>query len=203
MMSSGRRLALRSQWPRVLAALGVAAATIVVAATGVASPLGTAPAVAADGTARASGARLEAEAVPAPLPAIALTHLDGRPVDLADFSGRVVVLNVWATWCGPCIQELPSLQRLGQRYAGRDVQVLAASAGDTVAEVRRFLDKHPLTLTILLNPDRSLLRAWRLRALPTTYILDPAGRVRYRFVGEREWDHPEVMRALENLLSGG
>lgn len=131
---------------------------------------------------------------------IPLMQLDATPGSLADFSGRVVVVNVWATWCEPCVREMPSLARLARRYADRPLTVVAVSAGDTRDSVRAFLARNPVDVKILLAPERrTLLRAWRIRALPSTFVLDTSGHVRHRFVGERDWEADDVLEMLDTL----
>lgn len=136
------------------------------------------------------------------LPELRLVDRAGTPRTLAELAGQVLVVNLWATWCIPCRQEMPSLERLAQRYRGKPLQVIAISAGDTPEQVEEFLARTPVALTILVSPGRAVLKAWRVRALPSTFVFDRAGRVRYAFVGERDWSDPAVTDALDAMLDG-
>lgn len=111
-----------------------------------------------------------------------LNTLDGKPVSLADFSGKTVLLNFWATWCGPCRAEMPLLQQFQDRYPDR-LAVLAVNDGEGEDLVRAFVAEMGLKLGILLDPERQVIEAYRVRGFPTTYIIDPAGVIRYQHIG--------------------
>jgi peroxiredoxin len=135
-----------------------------------------------------------------PLPDVALVDLQGRPVRVSGFRGKVLVANVWATWCGPCREEMPSLDRLRASLAGRPAEVVAISLGDSPARIERFLAEVPVELPVLLDRDRTLVRAWQVRILPATFVFDAAGKVRYSHVGELDWAEPSVVQTIEALL---
>jgi thiol-disulfide isomerase/thioredoxin len=132
-----------------------------------------------------------------------ITTLDGKEVRLSDFRGRVVLLNFWATWCPPCVREMPSLDRLHAEL-GQDVDVLAVSEDSGGAEaVTRFLAKTPVrSMTLYLDRQKRLERAFDTRALPTTFIIDQDGRIRARLDGAAEWDSPEMATLLRSLAAG-
>jgi thiol-disulfide isomerase/thioredoxin len=132
-------------------------------------------------------------------PPLALRDLDGREHRLEDHRGKVVVVNFWATWCEPCVREMPSLERLQARMAGR-VAVLAVNFAEGEPRIRDFLAKHPAALTVLLDRDMGTAKAWKARVLPTTFIVDPAGRVRYVALGEIDTDAPAFDAALRKLI---
>jgi thiol-disulfide isomerase/thioredoxin len=134
---------------------------------------------------------------------LAITTLDGKEVRISDFRGRVVLLNFWATWCAPCIREMPSLDRL-QAELGHDVDVLAVSEDSGGGEaVTRFLAKTPVqSLTFYLDEQKHLARAFEARGLPTTFIIDQDGRIRARLDGAAEWDSPEMATLLRSLAAG-
>jgi thiol-disulfide isomerase/thioredoxin len=123
---------------------------------------------------------------PGVLPALTFSGLDGTAVGLQAFRGRPVVLNFWATWCVPCVAELPELDKLA---AAGDIAVLAVSADRRGADaVRPFLAKHPVrTLTVLLDPGSDAVHAAGVVGFPTTLVLDGLGRVRGRFEGPAAW----------------
>jgi thiol-disulfide isomerase/thioredoxin len=132
-------------------------------------------------------------------PALALRDLAGREHRLADYRGKVVVVNFWATWCEPCVREMPSLERLQARMGGR-VAVLAVNYAEGEGRIGDFLAKHPAALTVLLDRDTAVAKAWMARVLPTTFIVDPSGRVRYSAIGEIDADAPAFDAALRRLL---
>jgi thiol-disulfide isomerase/thioredoxin len=133
-------------------------------------------------------------------PELVLKDLDGREHRLADYRGKVVVLNFWATWCEPCREEMPSMQRLEERLSGSPFAILAVDFGEGDARVKAFLRQLPLKFTILLDRDGAAARAWRVRVLPVSFVIDADQRIRYSVVGEAEWDSPAVEGAVRKLL---
>ncbi len=135
-----------------------------------------------------------------PLAPAVLVDRSGATTGLEAFRGKVVVVNLWATWCAPCRQEMPSLERLRKHFSGQPLEVLAVSIGDSETRIQKFVDETKLELPILVDRDRALLRQWQVRVLPSTYVFDAKGRTRYGYVGERAWDDPHVIEALTALL---
>ena len=133
-------------------------------------------------------------------PPIELRSLDGQPLALAQFRGRVVVVNFWATWCEPCIEEMPSLQRLGEDLAGEAFEILAVNYQEGEPRIRAFLNKVPLTFPILRDTDGGVARAWKVRIFPSSFVVDPDGRIRYVLVGSLDWTAPEIRKTLRSLL---
>jgi len=111
-----------------------------------------------------------------------------------------VLVNFWATWCGPCVQEMPSIQRLKEKLAGRPFAVLAVNLDEPESRIRNFLAKVAVDFPILLDPERKTSRAWNARILPATYIVGPDGKIRYSVIGELEWDHELVAARISELL---
>ena len=135
-----------------------------------------------------------------PPPSLALTDLEGRTHRLADYKGRVVLINFWATWCGPCLYEMPSIQRLKEKLAGRPFAVLAVNLDEPESRIRKFLEPMKVDFTVLLDPGRRTARAWGARILPASFIVGADGRVRYTLVGELEWDNEHVVARITELL---
>ena len=143
-----------------------------------------------------------AQQAPQPAPALALPDLDGKVRDLASLKGKVVLINFWATWCQPCRREMPSMERLQQALAGEPFVVLAVDVGEDADTIEAFtsqLDTVP-TFPILLDTRSRTMQAWKVAGLPTTYLVDQQGRVVASAIGGREFDHPDVVRAIRELL---
>jgi thiol-disulfide isomerase/thioredoxin len=136
-----------------------------------------------------------------PAPELRASDLKGAPKTLADYRGKVVVLNFWASWCPPCLREMPSLERLRLKMAGRPLEIVALDSAETPEEVNAYLSMMKLGFPVLLDADGSNTRRWKVFALPTTFLLDAEGRVRYVLTGPTEWDEGEALRVIESLLA--
>jgi peroxiredoxin len=135
------------------------------------------------------------------LPALTLTDVGGAPFDWQQYRGKVLVVNFWATWCEPCRAEMPSLQRLRTALRGQPFEVLGISVGDARASVERFVARLEIDFPIALDADKSQIKRWRVGVLPTTFIVDQRGQIRFRHVGGRDWDDETVIRAVTGLLN--
>ena len=145
---------------------------------------------------------LTALAEPIPAPDFTLEDLDAKKVHLKDFSGKVVMINFWATWCPPCRRELPSMERLHQHYKDKGFSVISLNQMEDVEQVFSYvaaLDTYP-SYPILMDKNSTVSRAYDVLGLPTTYIIDKKGKVRYRAIGGREFDHPEVEKLIQELI---
>ncbi len=126
---------------------------------------------------------------------------DGKTVALKDFRGRVVLLNFWATWCQPCKIEMPSMQRVYDKYRAQGLVILALSVdakGERV--VKPFLDKYKFSFPVALDADMKIMGKFKVRGLPTTLVLDAQGKELGRIIGGREWDGKAALRYLEEVL---
>jgi thiol-disulfide isomerase/thioredoxin len=136
-----------------------------------------------------------------PAPEMRAADLSGAPRTLADYRGKVVVLNFWASWCPPCLREMPSLERLRIKMAGRPLEIVALDSAETQEEVEAYLSRMKLGFPVLLDENGSNTRRWKVFALPTTFVLDADSRIRYVLKGPTEWDEGEALRAIESLLA--
>jgi peroxiredoxin len=141
----------------------------------------------------------------APAPGFSLPRLAGGEESLAAYRGRVLFVNFWATWCAPCREESPALQRLYDALKPEGFEVLAISidGADDVAKVRGFRDELGLGFPILLDPQRRAYQAYGVYGVPETFLIDRDGRIVERFVGPRNWDEPRYARAVRRLTAAG
>jgi thiol-disulfide isomerase/thioredoxin len=136
-------------------------------------------------------------------PAISLADTNGHSVELSELRGKLVLVNLWATWCEPCLREMPSLERLQSRL-GERIAVLAVSedrGGNKTVEP--FIAKLGLkSVKIYIDPKSEVGHAFGARGLPTSFLIDREGKVLGRVEGAAEWDSPKILGVLEPLLSG-
>jgi thiol-disulfide isomerase/thioredoxin len=132
-------------------------------------------------------------------PALKLADAEGRERSIAEWRGKTVVVNFWATWCEPCREEMPSLERLKVRLAAKGFDVVAVNVGESKERVERFTKEVPVTFPIVYDKDSSAARTWKVRGYPTSYVIGPDGRIRYYFVGELDWSSDEVVRVIESV----
>jgi thiol-disulfide isomerase/thioredoxin len=137
-----------------------------------------------------------------PAPALQALDMQGKTWTLADVRGRAVLLNFWATWCPPCRAEMPSLQQLAEIYGPERLQVLAINVGEGPRRIAQFLQSSGLDLTVLLDPQSLMSKAWGASVLPTTILIDAEGRPRQRVRGEVDWSGREAQALVEPLLPG-
>src|SRR5262245_4133956 len=142
---------------------------------------------------------------PGPAPAATLTGADGASFTLDSFKGRVVLLNLWATWCGPCVEEMASLDRLQAKLGGADFIVVALSEDFTgAATVSAFYRKHGIEkLGLYLDTKNELQGKLSIPGLPTTMILDREGRAVGALVGPAQWDAPEAVALIRYYIDAG
>ena len=137
---------------------------------------------------------------PFPAPDFTLTGEDDKTYRLADYRGKVVVLNFWATWCPPCRYEMPSMERAHQKVRGENIVILAVNVGENADQIFEFTGQYPVTFPLLLDLDAAVSRKYPVIGLPTTFVIDPRGVVTHRAIGGREWDDEQLLGELRKLL---
>ena len=135
-----------------------------------------------------------------PAPPLRLENLQGQPLSLADYAGRVVLVNFWASWCGPCITEIPSLRDLYEKMADEPFEILAVNVKEGRFKVHRFSRMMAMPFPVLLDPDGAAFAAWDAQVLPTSFLVDTEGRVRRKIQGPLEWTSEEVLQSIRALL---
>lgn len=135
-----------------------------------------------------------------PTPPLALNDLNGKPLNLKDYRGKVVMVQFWATYCPPCLKEMPSMMRLKAKLAGKPFVILAVNMGETEKEVKDFLTRVNADFTILMDSDGKALAEWKVFVAPSTFLVDPKGNIRYALQGGAEWDEPEYVSKISGLL---
>jgi peroxiredoxin len=129
-----------------------------------------------------------------------LPDLAGTPVRLSDLRGKIVFVNLWATWCPPCRAEMPSMQALYDRLKGRDFAMLAIAEDTNPADVTAFVQELGLTFPILLDTDNRLPGRLGVTGYPETFVIDRDGRVIKHVIGPEEWMAPRVIAYFEDLI---
>jgi len=129
-----------------------------------------------------------------------LSDLSGKKVSLSNYRGKLVFLNFWATWCPPCRQEMPSMERLYQKLKAKGLVILAVDLQEDAKSVQKFIDEHKLTFTVLLDSDGKVGTIYGARSIPTTYIIGRDGNALGGVIGGREWDSPEMVAFFTRLL---
>src|SRR4029079_17775076 len=138
------------------------------------------------------------EALRTATPDFQLPDATGHTVSLSQQRGHPVLLNFWATWCPPCVDEVPSLEDLAQRLKGTDMRMLAVSVDDEWDQIRRFFAKGS-DIGVLLDKSHDIPKKFGTEKFPETFMIDSAGRLRYYFINKRDWSRPEAVACLESL----
>jgi peroxiredoxin len=143
--------------------------------------------------------------VGAAAPGFELPELQGRHLGLADLRGRVVFVNFWATWCPPCRDEAPALERFYRAMQSEGLEVVAISIDEEKdrGAVEAFQREFGLSFPILMDLDKRVYASYRATGVPETFLVDAEGRLVERFIGPRDWDEPRYARQIRRLLAGG
>jgi thiol-disulfide isomerase/thioredoxin len=130
---------------------------------------------------------------------IRLSDPTGRPISLAEFRGKIVFINFWTTWCLACVIEMPSMEKLHQKFKDRDFVMVAINLQESAARVKQFYKEHKLTFTTLLDITGDVGAGLGIRSIPTTFILDKNGRIIGKALGPREWEGKKSIALFEYL----
>jgi thiol-disulfide isomerase/thioredoxin len=134
-------------------------------------------------------------------PALSLEDLGHKVHTLQDYRGRVVLVNFWASWCAPCVVEMPGMQRLQEVMAEKPFTLLAINVEESPGTVWKFAAKVRIQFPLLLDRDGQTASDWGIDIYPTSFLIDPQGRIQYVAYGPREWDAPEMIQAIEKMFS--
>lgn len=135
-------------------------------------------------------------------PDFCLESLKGEKIQLKNLKGKVIFLNFWATWCGPCKEEMPSMETLHQQLKDRDFVFLTIAVDyDGAKTVKKFMEKHRYSFPVLLDPGSKMLQSFEISRIPATIFIDRNGRMIGRAIGPRNWCCPDVLALLDQLLN--
>lgn len=137
-----------------------------------------------------------------PAPALRLNSIDGEPYDLAGSRGHWVFVHFWASWCGPCKREMPSIERMIDRLQSRQIEFVMVNTAETEDTAFTFLAAVAPDVTPLMDSQGLVTERWQPRGLPASFLVDPQGRIRYQALGGREWDTPPYLDFLRRLAAG-
>ncbi len=137
-----------------------------------------------------------------PLPDFTLSDMAGNSHTLSSYRGKVVMVNFWATYCGPCIKEIPSMARLKEKLSGKPFEILAIDMAEEKSDVEAFMLRHKISVNfpVLLDSEGEVIEQWMVSAVPTTFIVGPRGKIHYALYGGLEWDNDEVVSTVHKLL---
>ncbi|RUM90112.1 MAG: TlpA family protein disulfide reductase [Thiomicrospira sp.] len=129
-----------------------------------------------------------------------LNDMNAQTHALEAYRGKVVLLNFWASWCPPCVHEIPSMTRLKTALKEQPFEILAANLAEKKPDIQAFLKQHPVNFPILLDPKGSAVQAWQVFAYPSSYLIDGNGKIRYALFGGHEWDDPLTVQKIQSLI---
>jgi len=130
-----------------------------------------------------------------------LQDTSGKIYKLEDYRGKVLLLNFWASWCPPCVHEMPSMARLKAHFKDKPFEILAANLGEEPEQVQNFLEKHPVNFPVLLDKGSQVAKQWKVFAYPNSYLIDKEGNVRFALFGGTEWDDKDHINKVNLLLN--
>ncbi|MFQ5450852.1 MAG: TlpA family protein disulfide reductase [Nitrospinaceae bacterium] len=136
-------------------------------------------------------------------PSFELQSISGGTINLRDYRGKVVFINFWATWCGTCKVEMPSMEKLYQRFKDRDFEMLTISVDKDPSQIEPFMKQFDLTFPVLLDPQSEVAKKqYKTTGVPETFIVNKQGIIVHKAVGPRDWATDETMEAFAQLITG-
>ncbi|THI88286.1 MAG: TlpA family protein disulfide reductase [Nitrospira sp. CG24A] len=174
--------------------------TVIAMALSLVSIIAVSPTLAGDPFVSLKMSRLPAGSMAAPFD---LATLDGKVVKSSELAGKVVLVNFWATWCGPCKEEMPSLARLQQQLDLKDFVMLTVTTDLQRQGIAHFLSQLGVSLPVLFDEDQEVSRSFMVRGLPTTIVIARDGALVGRAVGPRAWDSPEAIAVMRHVMESG
>ncbi len=134
-------------------------------------------------------------------PEFSMAGLRGRKVELKDFRGKIILLTFWATWCGPCKEEMPSIEALHRQFRGKDFVVLTVAVDlEGSTPVEKFVAKYGYSFDVLIDSKSEVLDRYRVERIPTTFLIDRKGRIIGKALGPRDWKSPEAISLFNRLM---
>ncbi len=133
-------------------------------------------------------------------PGFSVPALDGQSLSLADYRGKVVMINFWATWCIPCRVEMPSMENLYEKYRGKGFEILAVSGGESQSVVQPFIENLKLSFPILLDEQFEVHDKYQVSAIPSTFLVDKSGVITNRFFGAMDWNDDQSKELIGKLI---
>jgi thiol-disulfide isomerase/thioredoxin len=133
-------------------------------------------------------------------PNFTLNDIDGEPFELNSTRGKWVFLHFWASWCGPCREEMPAIQKLSETINQDSLPIIMINTAEDEDTIFSFLGEVQVDINSLMDADGQVTEVWKPRGLPTTFLIDPEGNVRYQAIGGRDWHKPEYISFLRNLI---
>jgi len=135
-----------------------------------------------------------------PTPPLALKDLEGREVRLEAYRGRTVIVNFWATWCAPCVEEMPSLVRLRDKYASQGLEVIGVNFQENAARIQPFLQRYGIDMPVVRDHDGSARTAWGVGVFPSSFVIGPDQKVAFVVIGEADWSGPPIEPRIRSIL---
>jgi thiol-disulfide isomerase/thioredoxin len=136
-----------------------------------------------------------------PAPALRLMDMNQQTYVLGEQGRKVVLVNFWASWCRPCVEEIPSLHRLQDKIDNPQFEIITVNVGEDRDRIGRFLARVPVELPLLMDNQGIVSAAWKVYVYPSSYLVVHQGKIRYAYLGALEWDSAETIKIIQNLLN--
>ncbi|MEO5360001.1 MAG: TlpA family protein disulfide reductase [Nitrospirota bacterium] len=134
-------------------------------------------------------------------PDFTLKTLDGKTFSLSSLKGKAILINFWATWCPPCVEELPSMNKLYLKYKQNGFEVVAVDLDSSVAKVKQFIAKNPLNFVVALDPDKQVAKKlYKVTAQPTSFLINSEGKIIKKYLGSIDWFDDSAQKEIQELL---